>query len=136
MIFKYGLTLFLLVFSSYVTASPIELLCKGKTSGSNISTTSFEIDVTIEEESGEIYGFPTGKAMGCSSSFGEIHRSCDKSESRFICSCSNNLGYSIIEVSRLSGKINIQSTLKFKKSKSEETWISEGICKLRPKKKF
>ena len=133
---KYWLTLCILVFSIQATAKPIELLCVGKTYGTNIKTTSFEIDLTIEEDSGEIYDFPMYKAMGCSSTFGEVHRSCDKSESRFRCSCNNNLGYSIIEVSRISGKLNIQSVLKSKKTKLDESWTSDGTCQLRPKKKF
>ena len=136
LLLKYWFTLCILVFSLQATAKPIELLCVGKTYGTNIKTTSFEIDLTIEEESGEIYDFPIYKAMGCSSTNGEVNRSCDKSEPRFRCSCSNNLGYSIIEVSRISGKLNIQSVLKSKKSKLEENWTSEGTCQLRPKKKF
>lgn len=116
---------------SFANAKTLSLHCKGKTEGSNIKTSYDPIDIKVDIPSGEIYGFPMYKAIGCSSTSENFKIESNVTENQFETKCSNSYGSSTIRLNRYSGSLSI-ITLFYK---DNVNWISQYMC-AEQKKKF
>lgn len=87
-------------------AEPINFECDGTTFGQNILTTPENFPLIASTQPPEIYGYPSGKALGCMDGF-KTTASCTTTEMVLKCNCKNDMATSTITLSRTSGKLHI-----------------------------
>lgn len=94
-------------------ADEIHLVCSGSLSiigeSDNASAQEFEIDV--DTTSGELYGFPLKLAPACGNS-PDVKQQIKKGKFKFGLSCTSDIGYSSLLLSRQTGTLETTFTFK------------------------
>jgi hypothetical protein len=108
----YGHLLILLIAFGFgaANAQVIELSCSGQVSGTNIATEQDEFLITVDLTRGNFWGIKNGSIPGCI----ELEQtkrefSCSTSNNEFNCSCKNSLGQTFINLSRVTGRLKIDT---------------------------
>ena len=112
----------------------VQLLCKGTTSGSDIRTSFNEFPITFNFSTPDFFGIRMHLIPGClqmDPNKPEIVPSCTVNSNEMNCTCANSLGTTILNLSRVTGKLSIKTFYSKK-----EYWEGDYACEQITKRKF
>ena len=112
----------------------VQLLCKGITTGSNIRSSSNEFPITFNFSTPEFYGIRMHLVPGClqlDPKKPEIIPSCTVNSNEMNCTCVNTLGTTVLNLSRITGRLSIKTYFTKK-----EYWEGEYSCEQITNRKF
>ena len=132
MVFKY---IFVLIcfFSINSNAQPVELFCKGLNTGTDIRTETHEFPMWVNfspADFGGIRNFLVPACIADSKNSNNVS-SCRSTSNELDCTCNNFMGTTMINLSRITGKLNIKTFFTKK-----ESWSGEYYCDKITTKKF
>jgi len=129
---KYLFILFF-TFSCNSHSQTLELFCKGLNSGSDIRSEAHEFPMWVSfspADFGGIRNFLVPACMTDSKSPNNVP-SCKSTSNELDCNCSNSMGMTMINLSRITGKLNIKTFFTKK-----DVWSGEYYCEKITTKKF
>ena len=117
-------------------AQTIELYCKGKTSG-DFQSENQEFILNVTFSPADIFDIPLRYIPGCFQFKTPTKQSCNSSKNSLNCFCSNELAATSLELSRVTGRLTIDS-IYMKDSESQKTKSQKGIysCEKVTQRKF
>jgi len=131
---KIILSAIILFFSLNVCSQEIELICKGVNRGSDIRTESHEFPVMVDFVSPGFRGIRFFLVPSCFSIQNltiPIIPVCTANQNEMECICTNSLGLTRINLSRITGRLNIKTFFERK-----EVWEGDYSCERVTKRKF
>jgi len=120
-------------FSFNTQSQTLELFCKGSTSGTDIRTDSSEFTMWVSFAPPEFGGIRNFLVPACmeDSKTPNNTPSCKSTSNELDCTCNNSIGTTMINLSRISGKLSIQTFFKDKNN-----WEGNYYCDKITTKKF
>ena len=114
-------------------AQTVELFCKGSNSGTDIKTVKHEFPILVSFSPAEFGGIRNFLVPSCMSDTKNPNNAptCKSTSNEIDCVCSNSRGTTAINLSRISGKLDIQTFFV-----SKESWSGEYYCEKITTKKF
>lgn len=129
--FKVLLGTVLLLSLNPAIAKVLSLHCPGTNQGSDIQTSHEPLDIQVHTPSGQVFGFPIYKAMGCGD-FGEQASIQSRvTDNQYQTDCKNDLASSTIRLNRFSGALTITTVF----VQGDRTWHGRYMCS-QQKRKF
>jgi hypothetical protein len=96
------------LFASISSAQTVELYCKGKTSG-DFQSENQEFTLNVTFSPADFYEIPLKYVPGCMKLGTAPDSSCTATKNTLNCSCSNSLAITSLVLSRVTGRLNIES---------------------------
>lgn len=90
-------------------AETIELYCKGNTFG-DFQSEKQEFPLSVTFSPADFFEIPLRYIPGCMKFETEPYSSCSSTKNTLTCSCSNSLSRTILVLSRVTGRLNIENT--------------------------
>lgn len=130
--FKYFFAL-ICFFSLNSYSQTIELFCKGVASGTDIRSETHEFPIWVGFAPADFGGIRSFLVPACIPDKQNPNNapSCKSTSNDLDCICNNFMGTTMINLSRVSGKLKIQTYFTKK-----ENWSGEYSCDRMPTKKF
>ncbi len=132
MVFKYFFALICFL-SLNSHSQTVELFCKGVNSGTDIRTGAHEFPMWVSFSPADFGGIRNFLVPSCMADSKTPNNapSCKSTSNEFECICSNSMGTTMINLSRITGKLNINTFFTRK-----DNWSGEYSCDRLPTKKF
>lgn len=123
--------IFLICINSH--GQTIELFCKGSNSGSDIRTVKHEFPILVSFSKAEFGGIRNFLVPSCMSDTKNPNNAptCKSNSNEIDCVCSNSRGTTAINLSRVTGRLDIQTFFV-----SKESWYGDYYCEKITTKKF
>ncbi len=125
---------YLFMFPSISSAQNIELYCKGISTGTDVRTESHEfpmsVSFTVPMFSG-IRMFMIPSCINYKNIKDPIIPDCKSNQNELSCTCSNSSGITMLNLSRVNGRLNIKTFFNTK-----ESWEGEYMCEKITSRKF
>jgi hypothetical protein len=120
-----------LFFSKIACAQTVELYCKGNSSG-DFGSEEREFSLNVSFAPADFGGIPQRFVIGCMDLKEKSQTSCTSSVNNLVCTCHNSIASTFFNLSRVTGRLTIDSYY------SDGLKVSRGIyeCSRISKRKF
>ena len=131
--------IFLLCAGNALARDVLNLYCRGVSESNNAPPQQQEFSMNFDRTTGDLWEFPLYIAPGCIDLKNPAKMKCSVDQNMGRCYCTNTMGGSLLELSRITGRMKVTTTFESKgvKKADDLRWI-EGVyeCERAPDRKF